>query len=96
MFELIGLFLGGLTSAYAASRLRRRVIRGPRLSGPKRLAFALVGGVLMSVAARFGRGCTSGQALSGGAMLSVRGWVSMLCIFGGAYALAYWIRRQWI
>ena len=95
VFELLGMFLGGLASAYAVGRVQRRVIRGPRVSVSKRLTFALIGGVLMGVAARFGRGCTSGQALSGGAMLSVGSWVFMMCIFGGAYALAYWMRRQW-
>ncbi len=95
VFELLGMFLGALTSAYLAGRVKREVIRGPRGSVRTRLVFAFVGGALMGVAARFGRGCTSGQALSGGALLSAGSWLFMLAIFAGAYALAYFVRRQW-
>ena len=41
------------------------------------------------------RGCTSGQALSGGAVLSVGSWAFMFAVFAGAYALAYFLRRYW-
>ena len=41
------------------------------------------------------RGCTSGQALSGGAVLSVGSWAFMFAVFAGAYALAYFVRRLW-
>jgi uncharacterized membrane protein YedE/YeeE len=96
VFEILGVLLGGLISAYAAGRVRVGVIRGPRATIAKRLAFALIGGILMGIAARFGRGCTSGQALSGGAMLSAGAWAFMFSVFGGGYALAYFLRRQWI
>jgi hypothetical protein len=96
VFEILGVLLGGLISAYAAGRVRVGVIRGPRATIAKRLAFALIGGILMGIAARFGRGCTSGQALSGGAMLSTGAWAFMFSVFGGGYALAYFLRRQWI
>ena len=96
VFEVLGVFLGGLISAYAAGRVRLSVVRGPRATVAKRLLFALAGGILMGIAARFGRGCTSGQALSGGAVLSVGAWAFMFSVFGGGYALAYFMRRQWI
>ena len=51
--------------------------------------------VLMGYGARLARGCTSGQALSGGAVLSVGSWAYMLALFAGAYALAYFLRRFW-
>jgi hypothetical protein len=51
--------------------------------------------MLMGYGARFARGCTSGQALSGGAVLSVGSWAFMFAVFGGAYALAYFFRRAW-
>jgi uncharacterized membrane protein YedE/YeeE len=95
VFELLGVFLGGIVSAYAAGRLRPQVTKGPRVSVSSRLMWALAGGVIMGFAARLGRGCTSGQALSGGALLSVGSWVFMLAIFAGGYALAYSMRRQW-
>jgi hypothetical protein len=56
---------------------------------------AFLGGTIMGYGARFARGCTSGQALSGGATLSVGSWALMFAIFGGAYALAYFVRRLW-
>jgi hypothetical protein len=96
VFEVLGVFLGGLISAYAAGRVQMRVIRGPRSTIAKRLVFALIGGILMGIAARFGRGCTSGQALSGGALLSAGAWAFMFSVFGGGYALAYLMRKQWI
>jgi hypothetical protein len=42
------------------------------------------------------RGCTSGQALTGAAELAVGSWVFMLCIFAGAYAAAYFFRKEWL
>ena len=56
---------------------------------------AFFGGVLMGYGARLARGCTSGQALSGGAVLSVGSWVFMFAVFGGAYGLAYFVRKFW-
>ncbi len=95
VYELLGVVLGGLVAAYTAGRLKREVLKGPRISTPSRLAFALAGGVLMGVAAKITRGCASGQALSGGALMSVGSWVFFLSFFGGAYALAYFVRREW-
>jgi uncharacterized membrane protein YedE/YeeE len=95
VYELIGVVLGGLVAAYTAGRLKMDVLKGPRISTGGRLAFALAGGVLMGVAAKLTRGCASGQALSGGALLSVGSWVFFLSFFGGAYALAYFVRREW-
>ena len=46
-------------------------------------------------AARLARGCTSGQALTGGALMSAGSWAFMMCVFGGGYALAYFVRREW-
>jgi hypothetical protein len=57
---------------------------------------AFLGGGLIGFAARLARGCTSGQALVGGAELMVGAWVFMLCIFAGGYLTAYWVRKEWI
>ena len=46
----------------------------------------LLGGVLFLYGARMARGCTSGQALSGGATLSAGSWAVMLAIFAGSAA----------
>ncbi len=95
VFLVLGVFLGGAVGALSGGRLRREVVRGPRMSALGRILLAVAGGVLMGVAARFARGCTSGQALSGGALLSVGSWVFMLAVFAGGYLLAPVVRRQW-
>jgi uncharacterized membrane protein YedE/YeeE len=95
VFEVLGVFLGGGVAAYTAGRLRRRVIKGPRISWAGRLTLALLGGLLMGIAARLARGCTSGQALTGGALLSAGSWAFMLSVFAGGYAMAYFLRKEW-
>jgi hypothetical protein len=95
VFELFGVFLGGLIGAYTAGRLRLGVIKGAGVATAQRLAFAFGGGVLMGLAARAARGCTSGQALTGGAVMSAGSWVFMLSVFAGGYAVAWFVRRQW-
>jgi len=95
LFEVIGVFFGGLLSGTFAGRLKVTVEKGPRISSKGRLFFAFIGGTLMGFGAKLARGCTSGQALSGGALLSVGSWAFMLSVFAGAYLLAYFVRRQW-
>ena len=60
-----------------------------------RWAYAFVGGALMGYGARLARGCTSGQALSGGAVMSVGSWAFMFAVFAGGYGLAWFVRRLW-
>ena len=95
VFEIAGLMLGGFVAAYTSGRLRLEVLKGPTCRTAARLGLALLGGLVMGAAARATRGCTSGQALSGGALLSAGSWVFMLSVFGGGYALAWLVRRQW-
>ena len=42
------------------------------------------------------KGCTSGQALTGGAILNVGSLVFMGAVFAAAYALAYFVRKEWL
>ncbi len=97
VYLVLGVFLGGLVAATTAGRRRTAVILGSPSpwSRGKRLAVALAGGFLMGFAARLARGCTSGQALSGGAVLSLGSWIFMLAVFAGGYAAAPFVRRQW-
>ena len=95
VFEVLGMLLGGALSAWAAGRLGRAVARGPSIGPARRIALAIAGGALMGFAARLTRGCTSGQALSGGAVLSVGAWAFMLAVFAGGYGAAWFVRRQW-
>lgn len=68
---------------------------GPQISPRTRWAWAFAGGILMGYGARMARGCTSGQALSGGAVLSVGSWVFMFAVFIGGYGLAWFVRYLW-
>lgn len=97
VFEVIGVVFGGLLGAYSAGRFRREVTLGPsrQVSPATRLFLALLGGVLMGFAARLARGCTSGQALTGGSLLSVGSWIFMMAVFVGAYSFAPLLRRVW-
>jgi len=69
--------------------------KGPRVSVRTRLAMAFAGGVLMAFGAALARGCTSGQALTGGALLNLGSWAFMMMVFAGAYAVAYFVRWEW-
>ncbi|NOZ02675.1 MAG: YeeE/YedE family protein [Deltaproteobacteria bacterium] len=97
VFEVLGVFLGGLIGAYSAGRIRRGITMGPSqgVSPAARIGLAVLGGVFMGVAARLARGCTSGQALTGGSLLSVGSWVFMMAVFVGGYLTAPLVRRQW-
>ena len=96
VFELIGVLAGGFISGSLAGRVRKGIEKGPRISNWKRLMFAFIGGGLMGIGAKLARGCTSGQALSGGAILNLGSWAFMMMIFAGGYAAAYFLRRQWL
>ena len=95
VLEVLGVAIGGALGAWSAGRLGREVMRGPTFGAGPRLALALGGGVLMGFAAKLARGCTSGQALSGGALMSVGAWAFMFSVFAGGYAMAWFVRRQW-
>jgi uncharacterized membrane protein YedE/YeeE len=96
VFEVLGVLAGGFLSGVMAGRFKKEVIKGPRFGSGSRLILAFAGGTLMGIGAKFARGCTSGQALTGGALLNVGSWAFMLSIFAGAYLFAYFLRRQWL
>lgn len=95
VFQVLGVLAGGFFSGVLARRVKRTVEKGPRIGVRARLLMAFSGGALMGIGAKMARGCTSGQALSGGAVLNVGSWAFMLMIFAGGYMLAYFVRRQW-
>lgn len=90
-----GVLIGGFTSGIIHGRTKFETHKGPNISKKTRWLFAFIGGILFAYGARLARGCTSGQALSGGATLAAGSWLVMFSIFGGAYALAYFARRLW-
>lgn len=95
VYEVLGMFLGGALSSYAAGRFAIDLGAADKIGVLPRIAAALGGGVLMGVAARLARGCTSGQALTGGSVLSVGSWIFMFSVFAGGYLVAPLVRRQW-
>jgi hypothetical protein len=95
IYMLVGTVLGGFASGLVNRRLRLETRKGPRVSVRARWALAFLGGAIMGYGARLARGCTSGQALSGGAVLSVGSWAFALAIFASAYAVAWFFRRLW-
>jgi hypothetical protein len=90
-----GTIIGGFVAGWINGRLTVKTNKGPRITVKQRWFYAFIGGAVMGYGARFARGCTSGQALSGGATLSLGSWLFMFAVFGGAYALAYFVRRLW-
>jgi hypothetical protein len=95
-WEVLGVIAGGLVSGLLARRSRLVVEHGPRTTRARRLLLAFAGGMVMAAGAKIGGGCTSGQALTGGALLNLGSWVFMFSVFGGGYAVAYLFRKQWI
>ena len=91
----VGVLIGGFISGLIGRRVYTEVIKGPRISVNTRIMFALIGGSLVGFGARFARGCTSSQGLTGSALLSVGSWVFMMAFFGGALVAAPFFKRLW-
>ncbi len=95
VFLLFGAFVGAFVSGRHAHRAKWAIERGPGISDNTRLALAFAGGFVAAYGAKIARGCTSGQALTGGAILNVGSLVFMGTVFASAYALAYFVRKEW-
>jgi H+/Cl- antiporter ClcA len=90
-----GALLGGFTSGWIFGRVKIETTKGPNVSNRTRWLMAFAGGAIFLYGARMARGCTSGQALTGGASLAAGSWAIMFAIFASAYALAYFVRKLW-
>jgi len=96
VFEILGVLFGAIISGTIAGRMNFKIEHSPKISSNTRLAAAAIGGLLFGLGSQLGRGCTSGAALSGMAVLATSGFISMLAIFGTAYIFAYFFRKLWI
>jgi hypothetical protein len=95
-YQIIGVAIGAFISGVTSNRIALKLEKGPAITTRKRVIFAVIGGILFGFGSQLGRGCTSGSALSGMAVMSFGGIITMLAIFGGAYGLAYFFRRLWL
>ena len=95
-FEILGMVMGGFISGALSGRLGLKIEHSPRISSKRRLLFAFLGGMFFVFGAQLARGCTSGAALSGMAVLSTAGFVTMIAIFGSGYVFAWFFRKNWI
>lgn len=96
VYEMLGVLIGGFLSGALAGRLKLKVEHSPKITSKRRLILAGIGGILFGFGSQLGRGCTSGAALTGMAVVSLAGFVTMAAIFGTAFAVAYTVRKNWI
>jgi len=96
IFEVLGVLIGGVISGAFAGRLKLKVEHSPNITSKTRIIFAIIGGALFGIGSQLGRGCTSGAGLSGMAVMSVSGFLSVAAIFGSGYLFAWFFRKLWI
>lgn len=94
-YMFLGAVLGGLVSAVASGRFKPGLERGAGYPATQRMMWVVIGGLVSGFATRLARGCTSGQALTGGALLSTGSVIFLICAFIGGFAVAALVRRQW-
>jgi uncharacterized membrane protein YedE/YeeE len=96
VFEVIGVIIGAFFSGVLSNRVGIKLERGPGITNRTRIIAAIFGGALFGFGSQLGRGCTSGAALSGMAVMSFGGIITMLAIFGSGYSFAYFFRKLWL
>ncbi len=96
VFEVLGVLAGAFFSGALYGRLKLKAEHSPKIKRNTRFIAALAGGVLFGIGSQLARGCTSGAALSGMAVLSASGIISMLAIFGSAYLFSWIFKKLWI
>lgn len=80
-WQVIGVALGGLFAAWRAGRFRVQLDGARAVGAPRRLLWALLGGVAAGFGARVSAGCTSGLGLSGAATLGLAAFVFLAVFF---------------
>jgi len=93
---VLGTLIGGAVSAWLAGRIRFGIDSGPGIGRGARLALAFAGGALAAIGAKIALGCTSGQALSGAAVLNAGSLVFMAAVFASGYLVAFLFRKEWL
>lgn len=96
VFEIIGVLAGAFLSGTIYGRLKVKTEHSPKIKSNTRLIVAVLGGLLFGFGSQLARGCTSGAALSGMAVLSASGIITMMAIFASAYLFSWIFKRLWI
>lgn len=96
VFLSIGVLAGAALSGWMAGRTRIAIEKGPHISDGGRIAAAVGGGVVAAIGAKIAMGCTSGQALTGGAILNPGSLVFMGAVFAAAYTVAWILKKEWL
>lgn len=96
IFQVAGVVMGAFFSGVISNRAGFKLDKGPRVTNSVRIIAAIIGGALFGFGSQIARGCTSGAALSGMAVLSLGGLLTMGAIFGAGYAVAFFFRKLWI
>ena len=91
-WQVIGVALGALASAFWAGRLRVQWDGEHSIGRARRILTALVGGLLAGFGARVAAGCTSGLGLSGAATLSIAAFVFLGVFFIVGLLVSRWIK----
>jgi uncharacterized protein len=95
VWQIVGLVIGAALSAKLAGRWGKPISGGiAQRPSRARIARAVAGGVLMGIGARLAYGCTSGLALSGGAMLATGAWVFIPIAFATAIGVTLLVRSS--
>ena len=92
-WQVIGVALGALLSAFLAKRIHIQLDGKKFLGGAKRPITALSGGILAGFGARVAAGCTSGLGLSGAAVLSLAGFTFLATFFATGLAVSRFFKE---
>ena len=96
VYLVFGSILGAIISAFRSGRFFKSLDKGPQVTIQRRIFMAVLGGSIAAIGAKIAKGCTSGQALSGSALLSVGGLLFMLSVFTSAYLMAWIFKKEWL
>jgi hypothetical protein len=96
IFEIVGVAIGGVLSAWLAGRLRFEVERGPRFSRGSRLATAFLGGSVMGTRRGVGARMHERAGADGGRTAKRRKLAVHDRSVRAAYLVAPFVRRAWL